>query len=106
MKNYYLILGVPRDESRAGIRRAYRRAAKESHPDAVGPGDTAKHKNLTTAYETLMNPVERAVHDKALAEADADEHAVEPDPAMRRTARTQGREHMAPEHGCLSKTSA
>src|SRR5690348_2509886 len=37
-KDYYLILGVARDATTAAIKRAYRRLAKQLHPDLAGHG--------------------------------------------------------------------
>ena len=40
VKDYYEVLGVPRDASEKDIRQAYRRLARKYHPD-VNPGDKA-----------------------------------------------------------------
>jgi DnaJ-class molecular chaperone len=61
MKNYYETLGVPREASTQEIKKAYRRLAKEHHPD-VG-GDEAKFKELQEAYEVLTDDNKRARYD-------------------------------------------
>ncbi|MBF0170430.1 MAG: DnaJ domain-containing protein, partial [Nitrospinae bacterium] len=38
--DYYTLLGVPRDADKAAIKKAYRKLAKECHPDKK-PGDAA-----------------------------------------------------------------
>lgn len=68
MKDYYLILGVPRGATPREIRQAYRRRVKELHPDAVGAaGDTAAFCEVTEAYETLARPERRRAYDALLA---------------------------------------
>lgn len=62
MRDLYEILGVPRDASEDDIKRAYRRRARELHPDAGGDED--QFKELTTAYEVLKNPQARANYDR------------------------------------------
>lgn len=62
MRDLYEILGVPRDASDEDIKRAYRRLAREFHPDAGG--DEERFKELTTAYEVLRNPEARANYDR------------------------------------------
>jgi curved DNA-binding protein len=65
-KNPYEILGVPRDASQNDIKRAYRRLAKELHPDR-NPGNKAaeaKFKEVQAAYEVLGDPQRRAQYDR------------------------------------------
>jgi curved DNA-binding protein CbpA len=63
----YSLLGVPRQASASDISRAYRRAARATHPDAR-PDDAAaadRFSALTDAYEMLRDPVSRAAYDRA-----------------------------------------
>ncbi|MCS7152820.1 MAG: J domain-containing protein [Bacteroidia bacterium] len=65
-KDYYAILGVPRDASQEEIKKAYRRLARQYHPDA-NPGNKAaeeKFKEIQEAYEVLSNPETRAKYDR------------------------------------------
>jgi molecular chaperone DnaJ len=64
-KDYYVILGVPRDAPVERIKRAYRRLARRWHPDVVG-GCAERFRALTTAYETLANTEARARYDRRL----------------------------------------
>jgi molecular chaperone DnaJ len=68
--DYYEVLGVPRDASGEDIKRAYRRLARQYHPDA-NPGDPqaeARFKEIAVAYETLSDPDRRARYDRFGAE--------------------------------------
>ena len=63
---YYEILGLARTSSGDEIKSAYRKAAKEHHPDR-NPGDaTAEHKfkELSEAYEVLKDGDKRAAYDR------------------------------------------
>ena len=62
LRDLYEILGVSRDASEDDIKRAYRKLAREHHPDTGG--DENEFKELTTAYEVLMNPQARANYDR------------------------------------------
>ena len=61
MADHYEVLGVARDASPDDIKRAYRRLARELHPD-VNPGEDAaeRFKLVTHAYDVLSDPDQRA----------------------------------------------
>lgn len=68
-RDYYTLLGIGRNASAADIERAYRRAARATHPD-IHPEDTSASERFTAvaiAYETLGNPARRASYDRAQA---------------------------------------
>lgn len=67
----YQILGVPRAAKPDEIRKAYRKRAKELHPD-LHPGDKeveAKFKALSAAYHLLNDPEQRARFDRGEIDA-------------------------------------
>jgi curved DNA-binding protein len=64
-RDYYEVLGVPRDASEEDIRRAYRRLARENHPDvnkAAGAED--RFKEVSEAYEVLRDAEKRDRYDR------------------------------------------
>ena len=63
-KDYYATLGVARDASTDEIKRAYRKLARQYHPD-VNPDPTAheKFKEISTAYEVLSDDQKRQIVD-------------------------------------------
>jgi DnaJ-class molecular chaperone len=65
--DYYVVLGVPRDESAAGIRAAFRGLAKRHHPDRAGGADTLRFREVAEAYGALSDDARRRRHDAALA---------------------------------------
>ncbi len=65
-RDYYEVLGVGKNASEAEIKRAYRKMAKENHPD-LHPGDKeceARFKEANEAYEVLSNPDKKAKYDQ------------------------------------------
>ena len=64
-KDYYKIIGIPRDATQDDIKRAYRRLARKHHPDvSKDPGAEDRFKELGEAYEVLKDPVKRAAYDR------------------------------------------
>lgn len=71
-KNYYEILGVSPSASPGEIKKAYRKLAKEYHPD-THPGDKraeAKFKEISQAYDILGKPEKRKQYDQMKAAFD------------------------------------
>jgi len=72
-KDYYSLLGVPRNATQEQIRRAYREAALRLHPDRnIEPGDTEVFLDVGQAYETLVDPETRAAYDAQLLEKESE----------------------------------
>jgi DnaJ-class molecular chaperone len=66
MKDLYKILGVPEDADQATIKKAYRKLAKEVHPDVTG-GDkkkTERFKDISEAYGVLGDAKKRAEYER------------------------------------------
>ncbi|MGD8487155.1 MAG: J domain-containing protein [Chloroflexota bacterium] len=65
-RDYYATLGVAKDASQADIKKAFRRLARENHPD-VNKGDAAaekRFKEISEANEVLSDPEKRKAYDQ------------------------------------------
>jgi molecular chaperone DnaJ len=68
-KDFYKVLGVPKDVSEADLKKAYRKLARKYHPDA-NPGDAAaegRFKEISEAHSVLSDPEQRAEYDQVRA---------------------------------------
>jgi len=63
-KDYYAALGVAKDASAADIKKAYRKLARELHPD-TNPGGEARFKEVSEAYDVLSDDKKRLEYDEA-----------------------------------------
>ena len=96
MKNYFQVLGLDVGASDADIKAAYRRLARNCHPDLCGPASADRFAELGEAYRFLSDRLKRAAleHD-LLASAKTAEPAARPakrpEPAVRPAPRAQTR---------------
>ena len=66
-KDYYAILGVPKDADEAALKKAYKKQALKWHPDRNPDNKTAaeaKFKEVAEAYEVLSDKNKRAIYDQ------------------------------------------
>src|SRR5512138_3462899 len=65
-KDYYATLGLPRSASEDDIKKAFRRLARQYHPDVAKDKKTAeeKFKEINEAYEVLSDPEKRKKYDQ------------------------------------------
>jgi curved DNA-binding protein len=63
-RDFYQILGVPRDASQQDIQRAYRKLARQYHPDVNSdPAAAERFKDVSEAYDVLSDPQTRSRYD-------------------------------------------
>ena len=68
-KDYYAVLGVPKNATQAEIKKAYRKLAQQLHPDA-NPGNAdaeARFKEVSSAYDVLGDADKRKRYDEVRA---------------------------------------
>ena len=65
-RDYYATLGVPRTASQADIKKAFRKAARQHHPDANkgNPAAEGRFKEINEANEVLSDPEKRKLYDQ------------------------------------------
>jgi molecular chaperone DnaJ len=66
MRDFYEVLGIGRDADEKEIKKAFRKLARELHPDVNrhDPAAEEKFKEAAEAYEVLSNPERRSVYDR------------------------------------------
>src|SRR5215216_7586654 len=64
-RDYYEVLGVPRDAPEQEIKKAFRRLARRLHPDvSEEPDSEARFREVSEAYEVLSNTETRQLYDR------------------------------------------
>jgi DnaJ-class molecular chaperone len=66
LRNYYEVLGVPRNADEAAIKSAYRRLVGRLHPDVGGPESSEAFREVQAAFETLSDLEQRQRYDATL----------------------------------------
>jgi curved DNA-binding protein len=78
-KDYYAALDVPRDADLEQIKKAYRKLARQYHPDVSKASDAeARFKDAAEAYATLKSPEKRAAYDELGQQASGAEFSPPP----------------------------
>lgn len=78
-KDYYAILGVPRDADEEAIKKAYRKLARKYHPDvSKAPDSELKFKEVGEAYAALKDAESRAAYDQLERRGDGEDFAPPP----------------------------
>ena len=93
-KDYYTTLGVTREASADEIKKAFRKLARQYHPDTAKNQKTAeeKFKEINEAYEVLSDPAKRKKYDQ-LGEHWQDEGAGHASRGWQQSAGQHGGEH-------------
>ena len=84
-KDYYKILGVPRDASEEDVRKAYRKLARKYHPDVSKEPDAQERmREINEANDVLRDKEKRAAYDQLAAEVSAGGQGFAPPPGWDR----------------------
>jgi len=90
MNDYYHVLGVKRTATATEIKSAYRKLARKRHPDVNRGSEKAAREFavLSLAYHTLIDPKERAFHDRQLDQEERGASILDSDNPHAQRART------------------
>lgn len=77
-KDFYSVLGVTRNATLTAIKRAYRKLARQYHPDVTSAGSTEEFQTLRAAYETLSDSERRRRYDETLGKIERERPETEP----------------------------
>lgn len=83
-KNYYEILGIPRNASKEDIKRAYYILAHQYHPDKNN-GNEKRFKEINEAYRVLSGDTSKAEYDRAYDSNDFSNYETTPEPNASQT---------------------
>lgn len=67
--NFYAVLGISRDADDETIRSAYRILARRYHPDRGAGSSAETFRQISQAYQTLIDPGSRQIYDRSLQRA-------------------------------------
>lgn len=70
IKDHYKTLGVKRTVDQSGVRAAFRRLAKQYHPDIGGPQKTRCFQEIVEAYSVLSDPESRVCYNRVLLKSE------------------------------------
>lgn len=106
-EGYYKALGVPPNASADAVKRAFRKLARDLHPDSnPGKDTTAQFQKISLAYEILKDPKKRADYNaegarrmRAAQEAKANAHAYSQSTSQTRPQTQTHPPHVAPKQG-------
>ncbi len=75
-RDYYIVLGISRDENAVGIRAAFRDLAKRHHPDRAGPEGASRFREVAEAYRVLGDSTARRHYDEQLRRSQGSAYAI------------------------------